>query len=140
MTKKAKKPTRRTPARKHGAKAGTGWKSTPQGFVEPMERKYVAVVLKADDERTRSTYGTIEQAYAHVSGKIGEIARTQGGKKLQFAICEVIEIVEAVSPTIMRRKPAKGDGSPSVMFAPIFNCRSFFDAPIDPRIPEGYQK
>lgn len=76
-----------------------------------MDRPYVAVVLRSNSERTRSTYRTADEAFAHARDKIGEIARTQGGQSLQFAICKVVEIVEATTPLVARRAPKRGDGT-----------------------------
>lgn len=91
-----------------------------------MDRPYVAVTLKIDQERTRSTYATADEAYQHAADKIGVISRTEG-KVLQFAICKVVEIVEATSPIIGRRAPKNGDGSPTTTLArlhPMCRCTS----------------
>lgn len=151
MTKKratsSKKPS-------HGKNAGTGrigtslrYKPEHERYVTPaphiakrrleeaqaadMDCSYVAVVLKADEERTRSTYKTTDEAYTHAQEKIASVGRTQH-KMLTFAICKVVEIVEPVSPAVHRRAPKKGDGTtrfkiedqpfPHFLLHP--NCRS----------------
>lgn len=138
MKTKTKKRAASSAKRSHGKKAGTGRIGTSlrykpethfdlyapaphiakrrlqeaQAEAEAgvMDCPYVAVVLKADEERTRSTYKTADEAYAHAVDKIGSIARTQH-KRLTFAICKVVEIVEPVSPNVARRAPKKGDGT-----------------------------
>lgn len=98
-----------------------------------MDCQYIAVVLKHDREPTRTTYKTADEAVRHAQSKIGEVARTQGGKALQFAICKVVEIVEPTTPTVARRAPKRGDGTPSGFIhgmcpaTPIYSDKCYAD-------------
>lgn len=159
MKTKTKKRAASSAKRSHGKKAGTGrigaklhYKGetgfsvkTPAPHIAKrrlreaqaeaaagvMDCPYVAVVLKTDEERTRSTYKTADEAYALAVEKIGSVARTEN-KRLTLAICKVVEIVEPVTPNVVRRAPKKGDGTtrfkiedqpfPHFLLHP--NCRS----------------
>lgn len=146
MKSKTKKRPSSSKRRSHGTKAGTGRIGTslrykPEAHFDlytpaphiakrrleeaqaeaaagVMDCPYVAVVLKSDEERTRSTYGTADEAYAHAVEKIDSVARTQH-KRLTFAICKVVEIVEPVSPSVARRAPKRDDGTPSILIRDV---------------------
>lgn len=106
---------------------GIDWTKRAPNLVQPeaeMERPFIAVVINVDGAAARKTYSTADAAYTFAIEKISSATRADG-KRLKVAICKVVEIVEAVTPSIARRAPRKGDGTVASNWGgePLFNCR-----------------